>query len=311
MAKYILKRVALAIVTLFAITFILFLLMEFLPGSPFNDEKLNETQKALMYAKYGLDKPFFTRFFIYLSNLLHLDFGVSYVINIDLPVSVMLATRLPVTIRIGLQAMILGVLIGLILGIIAALKKNSAIDTTATVVSVLGFSVPAYVFALLLVYFVAFRLQWLPIRYNARQPFVSSILPTISLSMYIIATMARYARSEMIDCLNTDYILLAKAKGVSQPRVIRRHALRNTLVPIITVVAPLTVGIITGSVVIEQIFGVPGLGQLLLLGVTNNDYNVISAVALVYSFLHIVIMLVVDILYGIIDPRIRVAGGEK
>ena len=311
MAKYILKRVALAVVTLFAITFILFLLMEFLPGSPFNDEKLNETQKALMYAKYGLDKPFFTRFFIYLSNLLHLDFGVSYVINIDLPVSVMLATRLPVTIRIGLQAMILGVLIGLILGIIAALKKNSAIDTTATVVSVLGFSVPAYVFALLLVYFVAFRLQWLPIRYNARQPFVSSILPTISLSMYIIATMARYARSEMIDCLNTDYILLAKAKGVSQPRVIRRHALRNTLVPIITVVAPLTVGIITGSVVIEQIFGVPGLGQLLLLGVTNNDYNVISAVALVYSFLHIVIMLVVDILYGIIDPRIRVAGGEK
>ena len=311
MAKYILKRVALAVVTLFAITFILFLLMEFLPGSPFNDEKLNETQKALMYAKYGLDKPFFTRFFIYLSNLLHLDFGVSYVINIDLPVSVMLATRLPVTIRIGLQAMILGVLIGLVLGIIAALKKNSAIDTTATVFSVLGFSVPAYVFALLLVYFVAFRLQWLPIRYNARQPFVSSILPTISLSMYIIATMARYARSEMIDCLNTDYILLAKAKGVSQPRVIRRHALRNTLVPIITVVAPLTVGIITGSVVIEQIFGVPGLGQLLLLGVTNNDYNVISAVALVYSFLHIVIMLVVDILYGIIDPRIRVAGGEK
>lgn len=129
--------------------------------------------------------------------------------------------------------------------------------------------------------------------------------------MYIIATMARYARSEMIDCLNTDYILLAKAKGITQPRVVRRHALRNTLVPIITVVAPLTIGIITGSVVIEQIFGVPGLGQLLLLGVTNNDYNVISAVALVYSFLYITIMLVVDILYGIIDPRIRVAGGEK
>ena len=159
MAKYIMKRIALAVVTLFAITFLLFLLMEFLPGSPFNDEKLNETQKALLFAKYGLDKPFFTRFFIYLKNLIHLDFGVSYVITIDLPVRTMLATRLPVTIRIGLQAMILGVLIGLILGIIAALKKNSAIDTTATVVSVLGFSVPAYVFALLLVYFVAFRLQ--------------------------------------------------------------------------------------------------------------------------------------------------------
>ena len=310
MTKYILKRIAISLVTLFAITFLLFLLMEFLPGSPFNDEKLDETQKALLAAKYGLDKPFFTRFFIYVGNLLHLDFGVSYVITIDLPVRTMLATRLPVTIRIGLQAMIFGVFIGLLLGIVAALKKNTPIDTTATVISVLGFSVPAYVFALLLVYFVAFRLKWLPIRYSAKAPFVSSILPTISLSMYIIATMARYARSEMIDCLNTDYILLAKAKGITQPRVIRRHALRNTLVPIITVVAPLTIGIITGSVVIEQIFGVPGLGQLLLLGVTNNDYNVISAVALVYSFLYISIMLVVDILYGIIDPRIRVAGGR-
>lgn len=128
--------------------------------------------------------------------------------------------------------------------------------------------------------------------------------------MYIIATMARYARSEMIDCLNSDYILLVKAKGVTQPRVVMRHALRNTLVPIITVVAPLTIGLITGSVVVEQIFGVPGLGQLLLTGIQSNDYNVISAVALVYSFLYIVIMLAVDILYGLIDPRIRVAGGR-
>ncbi len=311
MTKYILKRIAISFITLFAITFILFLLMEFLPGSPFNDEKLNETQKALLYAKYGLDRPFFTRFFIYVGNLLHLDFGVSYVITIDLPVRTMLVTRLPVTIRIGLQAMVFGVLIGLVLGIVSALKKNTIIDTSATVISVLGFSVPAYVFALLLVYIVAFRMQLLPIRYTARQPVISSILPSVSLAMYIIATMARYVRTEMIDCLNTDYILLAKAKGITQPRVIRRHALRNTLVPVITVVAPLTIGIITGSVVIEQIFGVPGLGQLLLLGVTNNDYNVISAVALVYSFLYIVIMLVVDILYGIIDPRIRVAGGEK
>ncbi len=122
--------------------------------------------------------------------------------------------------------------------------------------------------------------------------------------------MARYARSEMIDCLNSDYILLVKAKGVTQPRVVMRHALRNTLVPIITVVAPLTIGLITGSVVVEQIFGVPGLGQLLLTGIQSNDYNVISAVALVYSFLYIVIMLAVDILYGLIDPRIRVAGGR-
>lgn len=310
MFKYICKRVLVSVLTLFAIVFVLFLLMELLPGSPFNDEKLNETQKALMMAKYGLDQPFFTRFLIYVKNLLHGDFGVSYVITMDLPVRTMLETRLPVTIRIGLQALALGVVIGLVWGIVAALKKNTWIDTSATLFSVLGFSVPAYVFALLLVYYVAFRLQWFPILYSVKDPIRSSVLPTVSLSMYIIATMARYARSEMIDCLNSDYILLVKAKGVTQPRVVTRHALRNTLVPIITVVAPLTIGLITGSVVVEQIFGVPGLGQLLLTGIQSNDYNVISAVALVYSFLYIVIMLVVDILYGLIDPRIRVAGGN-
>ena len=139
---------------------------------------------------------------------------------------------------------------------------------------------------------------------------LSSILPTLSLSAYIIATMARYARSEMIECLGSDYIILAKAKGINERKVIVRHALRNTLVPIITVLSPLMIGLITGSVVVEQIFGVPGLGQMLLSGVQNNDYNVIMAVALVYSFLYIVIMLVVDVLYGLIDPRIRVSGGK-
>ncbi len=310
MLKYVCKRVVMSVVTLFAIVFILFLLMEFLPGSPFNNEKLNETQVALLEAKYGLDEPFFTRFAIYVNNLLHGDFGISYTIAKDMPVNTLLATRLPVTIRIGVQAIILGVIVGLTWGIIAALRKNTWIDTTATVFSVLGFSVPAYVFALFLAYFIAFRLGWFPIQYSMKDPINSSILPTISLSMYIIATMARYARSEMVDCLNSDYILLVKAKGIAQRKLILRHALRNTLVPIITVVAPLTVGIITGSVVVEQIFGVPGLGQLLLSGIQNNDYNVILAVALVYSFLHIVIMLVVDILYGLIDPRIRVAGGK-
>ena len=174
--------------TLFAIVFILFLLMEFLPGSPFNNEKLNETQVALLEAKYGLDQPFFTRFFIYVNNLIHGDFGISYTIAKDMPVNTLLVTRLPVTIRIGVQAIILGVIIGLVWGIVAALRKNTWVDTTATVFSVLGFSVPAYVFALFLAYFIAFKLGWFPIQYSMKDPLNSSILPTISLSMYIIAT---------------------------------------------------------------------------------------------------------------------------
>lgn len=310
MAKYVAKRIAIAAVTLFTITFVLFLIMELLPGSPFNNEKLTAAQRLLLEQKYGLDEPFFTRFFLYVKNLLHGDFGVSYVITVDMPVRNMLTSRLPITITIGLQAMLIGSVIGLVWGIVAALKKNTWVDTTATFCSVVGFSVPAYVFALFLVFFVAFKLQWFPIRYSIKDPFFSSILPTISLAMYIIATMARYARSEMIECLGSDYITLAKAKGISQSKVIVRHALRNTLVPIITVISPLLIGLITGSVVVEQIFGVPGLGQLLLLGIQNNDYNVITAVALVYSMLYIVIMLVVDVLYGLIDPRIRVTGGK-
>ncbi len=310
MTKYVLRRILISVVTLFTIIFILFLLLEFLPGSPFNDEKLDEATKALLMAKYGLDQPFFTRFSIYIVNLLHGDFGISLNITKDMPVSLMLATRLPVTIRIGIQAMIVGVILGLVLGITAALKKNTWIDTMATFLSVLGFSVPSYVFALFLIFFAAFKLQWFPIRFDIKEPIYSSILPTISLAVYIIAVMSRYARSEMIDCLNSEYIVLAKAKGISQAKVIIRHALRNTLVPIITVISPLIVGLITGSVVVEQIFGVPGLGQLLLAGIQNKDVNVICAVALVYSGLYIVIILVVDVLYGLIDPRIRVAGGK-
>lgn len=308
MKKYIGKRILVSVVTLFLIILILFLLMEWLPGSPFNDEKLDELQKLLLTQKYGLDKPFLTRFGIYLNNLVHGDFGISYVIAVDMPVTRLLSSRLPVTIRIGLQAMAVGVTIGLVLGIVAAIKKNSWIDTAATVLSVLGFSVPSYVFALFLVFFIAFKLQWFPILFSNGKPFQSSVLPTISLSVYIIATMARYARSEMIDCLNSDYIILAKAKGIAQKNIIIRHALRNTLVPIITVISPLMIGLITGSVVVEQIFGVPGLGQLLLSGIQNDDYNVIAAVAVIYSCLYIFIMLVVDILYGLIDPRIRLAG---
>ena len=165
--------------------------------------------------------------------------------------------------------------------------------------------------ALVLVYVVGFQLQWLPIRYSAQNPVESSILPTISLAGYVMAVTARYARSEMLDCLESDYILLAKAKGLSQPKVVGSHALRNTMVSIITVLSPLLVGLITGSVVVEQIFGAPGLGQLLLTAIQNVDYNIIIAISLVYSVVYVGSMLLVDVLYGVIDPRIRLAGSPS
>ncbi|CAI3624333.1 ABC transporter permease [Clostridium neonatale] len=310
MKKYLLKRIAISIATLLAILLILFLMLEFMPGSPFNDEKLTADQIALLNAKYGLDKPILIRFFNYVKNMLTGDFGVSYTISKNTPISTLLQTRLPISIRIGGQAVLLGTVVGLVLGIIAALKHNTIWDTLTTIISVLGVSLPSYVFALALSYSLGFKLTLFPLLYSADTPFKSSVLPTIALCMFTIATIARFTRTEMIDVLGSDYILLAESKGISSVQLIVKHQLRNALIPIITVLAPLIVGLMTGSLVIEKIFSIPGIGSLLVTAIQSNDYNVIVAIAFIYSAMYIGIMLVVDILYGIIDPRIRLAKGD-
>lgn len=310
MKKYLLKRIAISIATLLAILLILFLMLEFMPGSPFNDEKLTADQIALLNAKYGLDKPILIRFLNYVKNMLTGDFGVSYTISKNTPISTLLQTRLPISIRIGGQAVLLGTVVGLVLGIIAALKHNTIWDTLTTIISVLGVSLPSYVFALALSYSLGFKLTLFPLLYSADTPFKSSVLPTIALCMFTIATIARFTRTEMIDVLGSDYILLAESKGISGVQLIVKHQLRNALIPIITVLAPLIVGLMTGSLVIEKIFSIPGIGSLLVTAIQSNDYNVIVAIAFIYSAMYIGIMLVVDILYGIIDPRIRLAKGD-
>lgn len=310
MKKYLLKRIAISIATLLAILLILFLMLEFMPGSPFNDEKLTADQVALLNAKYGLDKPILIRFLNYVKNMLTGDFGVSYTISKNTPISTLLQTRLPISIRIGGQAVLLGTIVGLILGIIASLKHNTIWDTLTTIISVLGVSLPSYVFALALSYSLGFKLTLFPLLYSADTPFKSSVLPTIALCMFTIATIARFTRTEMIDVLGSDYILLAESKGISGVQLIVKHQLRNALIPIITVLAPLIVGLMTGSLVIEKIFSIPGIGSLLVTAIQSNDYNVIVAIAFIYSAMYIGIMLVVDILYGVIDPRIRLAKGD-
>ncbi len=312
MVKYIAKRLLLATVTIFVITFILYLMLDLMPGSPFNDEKLTEAQKAVLYQKYGLDQPFIIKFKNFLVRVFtKFDFGVSYNILKNADITTMLADRAPISLRIGVQSILIGSITGLLLGIIAALKHNTWMDTVATVFSVIGVSVPAFVFALGLVYFIGFKLRILPLSYDPSTPFTSSILPSISLSMMTMATVARFSRSEMLDVLNSDYMLLAESKGLPKRVLIFRHALRNALIPIITVLGPLVASVLTGSLVVERIFSVNGVGSLLVQAIQGNDYNVTVACALIYSTLYIVVMLVIDILYGVIDPRIRLAkGGE-
>lgn len=307
MKKYTLKRVITAVFTLLAILLVLFILMQLMPGSPFNDEKLNDDQRAALYAKYGLDQPIIIQFFRYVGNMLKGDFGVSYNISKNTPISQLIQTRLPVSIFIGGFAVLIGALAGLILGLIAALKHNTIWDSLATVISVIGVSVPSYVFALALSYTLGFKMKWFPMLYNIQDAMGSSVLPSISLSMFTMASIARFTRSEMLEVLGSDYMLLAESKGISGSALIFRHALRNALIPIITVLAPLIVDLMTGSLVVEKIFAIPGVGSLLVNAIQSNDYNVVISLSFVYSAMYIIIMLVVDILYGIIDPRIRLA----
>ncbi len=312
MLKYIQKRLIISLVTLFIILTVLFLLLELMPGSPFNDEKLSPEQRVLLYEKYNLDKPLYIRYIAYLKNVvLKGDFGNSYTIQKDAPVSDLLKSRFSISVRLGIQSLILGSFIGLIFGIIAAIKKNSKIDTLTTVFAVIGISVPSYVFALGLSYFLGYKLKLFPFTYDIYKSFESSILPTIALSMFVIATVARFMRTELVEVLGSEYILLAEAKGLKAKKVILRHSVRNALIPVITVLGPITVSLMTGSLVTERIFGIPGIGDLLVTAISVNDFNVVISIAFFYSMFYILMMLLIDVLYGIIDPRIRVAKGAN
>ena len=316
MLKYIAHRLLISTLTMLVIVSMLFLLLEFMPGSPFNDEKLSADQKEILYEKYGLNKPIQEKFAIYLKNvLIKGDFGQSYTIEKNVPVSNILKDRMPISMRLGLQALIVGTIIGIILACIAAIYRNSIWDTLTTMFAVIGISVPSYVFALALSYFLGYKMtmDWhislFPMTYDIMHPVQSSILPTIALSMFVIATVARFMRTELVEVLGSEYIMLAEAKGLKRTKVIFRHSIRNALIPVITVLGPLTVGLMTGSLVIERVFGIPGIGDLLVTAISVNDFNVTIAVSFFYSLFYILMQLLIDILYGIIDPRIRVAKG--
>jgi oligopeptide transport system permease protein len=298
------------VLTLWLIATITFFLMKLLPGTPYtNAERLSETQIVQLNKQYGLDKPVIVQYGRYLWNLLHGDFGTSFQFK-NQPVWSLLSNRIGPSMQLGLQAVIFGTVVGIFLGAVAAMKKNTWIDTLSTLIAILGRSIPNFVFAVLLQYIFAMKLKVLPIALWD-QGFASTILPTLALAMSPLADSARFIRTEMVEVLNSDYIELAKAKGLSQGQIVARHGLRNSLIPLVTLLGPMAVNLMTGSLVIENIFAVPGIGEQFVKSITTNDYPTIMAVTILYSVLLVSIILVVDILYGLIDPRIRVQGGSK
>lgn len=285
-----------------------FFLMQTLPGSPFNDERMSAAQKELLYERYGLDEPIAVQYVKYLGNIVKGDFGVSFQFD-GRSVTSIIGERIGVSAVLGAQSLILGTVLGLLLGIIAALRHNTFIDYGAMIIAVLGLSIPNFVLAGLMQYWIGVRLQWLPVAFW--EGFEYSILPTLALAAFVVATMARFMRTEMLDVLNNEYITTARAKGISEFAVILRHGLRNAMIPIITILGPLTVSLMTGTLVVEKIFSVPGLGEQFVKSILTNDYPVIMGVTLFYSALFILVIFIVDLLYGVIDPRIRLAGGGR
>ena len=307
--KYILKRIFYMIVTLFLIATITFFLMKLLPGSPYaNEENLTDAQLQIMNAKYGLDKPVWMQYFIYLGGLVQLDLGMSFQYNST--VLNLLSSRVGPSFQIGLQALIFGMGMGTLLGLVAAMKQNTIVDTGATFFAIIGRSVPSFVFAVVLQLVFGVIFPILPIAlWN--QGFISSILPTLALSISPVADSARFIRTEMVEVLQSDYMELARAKGLSRMEVVMKHGVRNALIPLVTIAGPMLVGLMTGSMVIENIFAIPGIGEQFVKSILTNDYPTIMGVTMMYSFLLVVTILIVDLLYGFIDPRIRLTqGGE-
>ena len=310
MLKYTLKRVGMALLTLLIITFLLFVLVRIMPGNPFPSERMNAEQIANKRAEMGLDDPILVQFGRYMSNVLRGDFGKGTSLYNGAPISTVLSTAISNSFRIGGIAILIGTMIGLLLGITAALHKGKFLDGFCTVFSILGVCVPSYVFLIFLQYFFSFKIPFFPYFFDQNQFLFSSVIPSLSLSLFTMSTIARFTRNEMVEVFDSDYVRLAESKGLYGGKLVRRHVLRNALIPIVTVLAPLIVDLLTGALVVEKIYGINGIGKLMVDAITGEgiDYNYVLALGILYSALYIGIMLLVDILYGVLDPRIRVQG---
>ena len=309
MFKYTIKRICYMIITLFAVATITFFLMRSIPGDPLASmaRTLPEQTKANYYAKYGLDQPLFTQYLMYMKGLVHFDLGES-ILYAGRSVTGEIARPSPISGMVGGTALIIGTLIGVVLGIIAALKKNRWPDYIVMFIAILGATIPVFVLASLMQYVFAVKLGWLPASGWGKPS--NMVLPVIVMGFGSVATYARYIKSSMLDTLGQDYVLTARAKGLSERAVILKHVLRNSLLPAVTIFSSSVVGVFTGAFVTEKMFSIPGIGFYYVSSINNNDYTMIMGTTVFYAALFIIMQLVVDFAYMILDPRIRVSSGD-
>lgn len=291
-----------------------FFMMRLLPGDPFIGEKAlpDATMKALQ-AKYGLDKPQWQQLLIYIGNVLRGDLGVSIQYK-GRAVNDIIAQSFPYSFDLGIRALIFAVTSGVLLGIVAAVNRGKKMDTAAMTLAVIGVSVPSFIMGSLLQYVLGLKLrQWFGITLfpiSGWSSFMSKVLPAFALSLGSLATVSRLMRTSMLDVLGQDYMKTAKAKGLSERQMVWKHAVRNAIMPVITVVGPIAAAVLTGAFVVENVFNIPGMGKFFVQSIQTQDYTMIAGTTLFYGAFLVVANLIVDILYGIVDPRVKLTGGK-
>lgn len=301
MAKYVTKRVLLAIVTVFIVCGITFFSMNAIPGGPFDGEKaLSPEVKEALEKRFNLDKPVPEQFVLYLKNLAHGDFGVSAKTGRDIKTTIFESFK--ISAKLGGMAILTALILGLIFGSIAALTRNKLPDRLIIFFSTLFTSLPSFVFASLLLLVFCVKLQWIPV-WSPSNP--NYLLPVIALSAYPMAYITRLTKTSMLDVMGQDYVRTARAKGVAKLKVIFKHTLRNALIPVVTYVGPMTASILTGSLVVEKIFTIGGLGAKFVEAITNRDYPLIMGTTIFLAVLMVTMNLITDIVYKAIDPRIK------
>ena len=313
MTVYILKRIGSALLTLFVVAAATFFLMNAIPGSPFVTEKSTPEQIARAEAKYGLDKPLGVQFVNYVKGYFVGDMGTSLKMQEGTSVAQIIfhQNKLTLSTRVGAYALLLAVVLGIPFGCIAAYNRGNWVDGLLRVVTTIGVAIPGFVVATTILVIFGVQLQWLPVRSGSLESAASFILPVFALAFYPSCYIAKLTRASMLDAINQDYIRTARAKGLKTRTVIFKHALRNSMIPVITYLGPLTAYVITGGFVVETTFSIPGLGKYFISSILNRDYPIIMGTTIVLAALIIIMNLLVDIAYTLVDPRISLAkGGE-
>lgn len=304
MGKYIVKRIGISIITILVLVTAVFFLIRLMPGGPFASEKMNPQIKAVMEAYYGLDQPLFIQYFTYLGNLLHGDFGYS-MLYMNRTVNAVLLESFPYSFDIGMRALVFSLSFGLVLGIIAALNRGKKLDFICILIAIIGTSIPDFIMGGVLQYFFGIKWGLLPVaQYKGIE---YTVLPMAALGFGTLAMISRVMRSSMLEVVNQDYIKTAKAKGLSKFRIVCKHQIRNAIMPIITIMGPVVASILTGTFVIESIFAIPGMGRYYVESISGNDYTMVLGMTVFYGVFLVIANMIVDILYGFVDPRIRVS----